>query len=94
MQPIKSGAVAGFDLAHAAGNIKLQLHDWGVDFAVWCNYKYLNSGPGSIAGAFVHEQHLTNNQLPRLEGWWGNNISNRFKWSQILLPLLLPKAGA
>lgn len=75
----KVGAYAGFDLAHAAGNIKLQLHDWGVDFAAWCNYKYLNSGPGAIAGAFVHERHFTNNNLPRLEGWWGNSVQNRFK---------------
>jgi len=98
----KAGAYAGFDLAHAAGNIKLHLHDWNVDFAVWCNYKYLNSGPGAIAGAFVHELHLNNNKLPRLEGWWGNNISNRFKmeksftsaptaesWSMSTTPLLL-----
>jgi len=75
----KAGAFAGFDLAHAAGNIKLQLHDWQVDFACWCNYKYLNSGPGSIAGAFIHERHLSNNELPRLKGWWGNDVSNRFK---------------
>ena len=75
----KAGAYAGFDLAHAAGNIKLQLHDWEVDFACWCNYKYLNSGPGAIAGAFVHEHHVSNKELPRLEGWWGNDVANRFK---------------
>ena len=75
----KAGAYAGFDLAHAAGNIELKLHDWKVDFACWCNYKYLNSGPGAIAGAFVHEKHLNNKSLKRLEGWWGNDISNRFK---------------
>ena len=74
-----AGAYSGFDLAHAAGNIKLGLHDWNVDFACWCNYKYLNSGPGAIAGAFVHERHLDNKTLPRLEGWWGNDASNRFK---------------
>ncbi len=74
-----AGAYAGFDLAHAAGNIKLQLHDWQVDFACWCNYKYLNSGPGAMAGAFVHEQHLSNSNLKRLEGWWGNDAANRFK---------------
>jgi len=74
-----AGAYAGFDLAHAAGNIKLQLHDWNVDFACWCNYKYLNSGPGAIAGAFVHERHLDSESIPRLEGWWGNAASNRFK---------------
>lgn len=79
----KAGACAGFDLAHAAGNIKLQLHDWQVDFACWCNYKYLNSGPGAIAGAFIHDHHLTNNELPRLKGWWGNDVANRFKMSDI-----------
>ncbi|MEO5891562.1 MAG: kynureninase [Ferruginibacter sp.] len=82
----KTGAFAGFDLAHAAGNIKLKLHDWEVDFAVWCNYKYLNSGPGAIAGAFVHERNLTNDKLPRLEGWWGNNVSNRFKMEKQFTP--------
>jgi len=82
----KASAYAGFDLAHAAGNIKLQLHDWQVDFAAWCNYKYLNSGPGAIAGAFVHERHLSDCKLPRLEGWWGNNISNRFKMENKFTP--------
>ncbi|MEP7108400.1 MAG: kynureninase [Ferruginibacter sp.] len=82
----KAGAYAGFDLAHAAGNIKLQLHEWGVDFAAWCNYKYLNSGPGTIAGAFVHERHLGDNKLQRLEGWWGNDISNRFKMENYFTP--------
>ena len=72
------GIVVGFDLAHAAGNIKLDLHKWGVDFAVWCSYKYLNSGPGSVAGAFVHEKHH-NSDLPRFAGWWGHNKENRFK---------------
>ena len=75
----KAGAYAGFDLAHAAGNIKLQLHDWQVDFACWCNYKYLNSGPGAIAGCFIHERNASNTELPRLQGWWGNDIANRFK---------------
>ena len=79
----KAGAFAGFDLAHAAGNIKLQLHDWQVDFACWCNYKYLNSGPGSIAGAFIHESHLSNSEFPRLKGWWGNDVTNRFKMGDI-----------
>ncbi len=82
----KAGAYAGFDLAHAAGNIKLQLHDWQVDFACWCNYKYLNSGPGAIAGAFVHESHLSNEVLPRLEGWWGNDVANRFKMGDTFTP--------
>ena len=73
------GAVAGFNLAHGAGNLLLQLHDWKVDFAVWCSYKYLNSGPGGIAGAFVHETHLGSKSHPRFEGWWGQNKSTRFK---------------
>ncbi len=68
----------GFDLAHAAGNVKLELHKWGVDFAVWCSYKYLNSGPGSVAGVFIHEKHHKSN-LPRFAGWWGHNKSNRFQ---------------
>ncbi len=68
----------GFDLAHAAGNIKLELHKWGVDFAVWCSYKYLNSGPGSVAAAFVHEKHHHSN-LPRFAGWWGHNKEDRFE---------------
>jgi len=72
------GAIAGFNLAHGAGNLYLQLHDWKVDFAVWCSYKYLNAGPGGIAGAFVHKTHLTS-KLPRFEGWWGQNKSTRFK---------------
>lgn len=82
----KAGAYAGFDLAHAAGNIALQLHDWNVDFACWCNYKYLNSGPGAIAGAFINQQHLTNNTLPKLEGWWGNDSRNRFKMGNTFTP--------
>jgi kynureninase len=73
------GIVVGFNFAHGAGNIALKLHDWGVDFAVWCSYKYLNSGPGSLAGAFIHERHLGQKDLPRLEGWWGHNKETRFK---------------
>ena len=72
------GARAGFDLAHAAGNLELQLHDWDVDFAVWCSYKYLNSGPGGVSGVFVHEKHANNPELPRFAGWWGHNESERF----------------
>ena len=76
----KVGAVVGFDLAHAAGNIELALHDWNVDFAAWCSYKYLNSGPGAIAGAFVHERHhgRGTDDLPRLAGWWGTDPQTRF----------------
>lgn len=73
------GAMAGFNLAHGAGNLLLQLHDWNIDFAVWCSYKYLNAGPGGIAGAFVHEKHLGKKDTPRFEGWWGQNKSTRFK---------------
>ena len=72
------GAQVGFDLAHAAGNIELQLHDWNVDFAAWCSYKYLNSGPGGVAGAFVHERHVDDQSLPKLVGWWGTNPDTRF----------------
>lgn len=74
----KAGAIAGFDLAHAVGNIPLELHNWGVDFACWCSYKYMNSGPGGVAGAFVHQQHLNNKELPRFAGWWGHTKETRF----------------
>lgn len=73
------GAMAGFNLAHGAGNLHLQLHDWDVDFAVWCSYKYLNAGPGGIAGAFVHEKYVKDFKGPRFEGWWGQNKQKRFK---------------
>jgi kynureninase len=75
----QAGAYAGFDLAHAAGNVELKLHDWQVDFACWCSYKYLNSGPGGVAGVFIHEQHAANTSLPRFAGWWGYTKETRFK---------------
>jgi kynureninase len=72
------GVLVGYDLAHAVGNVELKLHDWGVDFGVWCSYKYLNSGAGGIAGAFVHERHLSSKDIPRLAGWWGHDKDSRF----------------
>jgi kynureninase len=75
----KHGIIAGFDLAHAIGNVPLSLHDWDIDFAVWCSYKYLNAGPGAVAGTFVHERHATNTNLPRLAGWFGNDPNMRFR---------------
>ncbi|KAK3838825.1 MAG: pyridoxal phosphate-dependent transferase [Linnemannia gamsii] len=72
------GCIVGWDLAHAAGNVPVQLHDWNVDFACWCSYKYLNSGPGGIAGIFVHERHATNFDRNRLAGWWGHDKATRF----------------
>jgi kynureninase len=75
----KHRIIAGVDLAHAVGNVPLSLHDWNIDFAVWCSYKYLNAGPGAVAGAFVHERHATNTKLPRLAGWFGNDPNTRFR---------------
>nr|WP_321222154.1 kynureninase [uncultured Psychroserpens sp.] len=75
----KYGCMVGFDCAHGAGNVKLNLHDSGADFAVWCSYKYLNSGPGSLSGAFVHERHAHNKDLNRFTGWWSHNKKTRFR---------------
>ncbi|GBF18705.1 MULTISPECIES: kynureninase [Arenibacter] len=72
------GAFVGWDLAHGVGNVELKLHDWGVDFAAWCSYKYMNSGPGNASGIFVHEKYLNNNEIPRFEGWWGTKKETRF----------------
>lgn len=83
----KAGAIVGFDLAHGAGNLKLALHDWNVDFAAWCSYKYLNAGPGSVAGAFVHEKHHQNTDLPLFAGWWGHDKTERFKMDKEFKPI-------
>ena len=88
----KHGIVVGFDLAHAAGNVPLSLHDWNVDFAVWCSYKYLNAGPGAIAGAYLHQRHATNTKLPRFAGWFGNDPNTRFQMQ--LEPEFIPVASA
>lgn len=85
-----AGAVVGWDLAHAAGNVPLKLHDWDVDFAAWCTYKYLNSGPGSVSGIFVHEKHARNFDLPRFAGWWGHDKEARF----LMEPGFRPLEGA
>ncbi|WP_424495036.1 kynureninase [Salinimicrobium sp. GXAS 041] len=74
----EAGAFVGWDLAHAAGNVELNLHDWGVDFAAWCSYKYMNSGPGNASGCFVHEKYHGRKDIPRFEGWWGHNKKRRF----------------
>jgi kynureninase len=86
----RAGAAVGLDLAHAIGNMPLQLHDWNADFAVWCSYKYLNAGPGAIGGCFVHERHARSFDLPRFAGWWGNDKSTRFRME----PQFHPMQGA
>ena len=88
----KHGITVGIDLAHAAGNVPLSLHDWKVDFAVWCSYKYLNAGPGAAAGAYLHERHATNTKLPRLAGWFGNDPNTRFQMKPEFIPV--PSADA
>lgn len=86
----EAGAVVGFDLAHAAGNVPLKLHDWGIDFACWCSYKYQNSGPGGISGIFVHEKHFSDAKMNRFAGWWGYQEEQRFKMEKGFVP----EAGA
>jgi len=83
----KAGAKAGYDLAHAAGNVHLALHDWNVDFACWCSYKYLNSGPGAVGGVYVHERYHTDDKLPRLAGWWGYEKKTRFEMKKGFVPV-------
>ena len=87
-----AGAVFGVDLAHAVANVPLQLHDWDVDFAVWCHYKYVNGGPGAPGGAFIHDCHLADGKLPRLGGWWGNDPATRFRMQ--LQPAYVPRDDA
>ena len=79
--------LVGFDLAHATGNTGLKLHDWGVDFATWCGYKYLNGGPGAPSGVFIHERHLGKTDIPRFEGWWGHDKSTRFEMPDKFIPI-------
>src|SRR5690606_16861366 len=77
----------GFDLAHAVGNVPLELHDWNVDFATWCSYKYLNAGPGNVSGIFVHEKHGNSTELPRFSGWWGHDEEERFLMKKGFKPM-------
>ena len=81
------GAIVGFDLAHAAGNVNLSLHEWGIDFATWCSYKYLNSSPGGVSGIYVHERHADNKELKRFAGWWGHDKEQRFLMEDQFVPI-------
>ena len=83
----RAGAVVGWDLAHAVGNVPLSLSEWGVDWAAWCHYKYVNSGPGAVAGAFVHRRHLADRTLPKLQGWWSSNEATRFAMGPVVDPV-------
>ena len=83
----ETGAYCGFDLAHAAGNIKLKMHEWNADFACWCSYKYLNSGPGGVSGVFIHQRHMADKKIVRLAGWWGQDKATRFKMEKEFNPI-------
>ncbi len=83
----KADAIVGFDLAHAVGNLKLELHNWNVDFACWCSYKYLNSGPGSVGGVFIHQKNINDPAIPRFAGWWGHDKETRFKMQKGFVPM-------
>ncbi|MEO6695139.1 MAG: kynureninase [Ignavibacteria bacterium] len=83
----KKNIISGFDLAHATGNLVMELHEWDVDFAVWCNYKYMNGGPGAIGGAFVHERHLNDSAIPKFLGWWGHDKQTRFLMNHKYIPI-------
>jgi kynureninase len=83
----RAGAIVGWDLAHAAGNVPLALHSWNADFAAWCGYKYLNSGPGGVSGVFIHEKHHNQTDIQRFEGWWGHDKENRFQMTETFVPI-------
>ena len=83
----EAGAYCGFDLAHAAGNVLLKMHEWNADFACWCSYKYLNSGPGGVSGVFIHQRHISDKKIPRLAGWWGQDKATRFKMEKDFNPI-------
>ncbi len=88
----KHGITVGFDLAHAAGNVDLNLHNWEVDFAAWCSYKYLNSGPGAVSGVYIHKKHHNNDKIQRFNGWWGHEKSSRFEMKNEFVPIASAEA--